>query len=199
MWNKKIDSVLLCFGFQKCQSDHSIYRLKKQKSAEVFLALYVDDLLIFSKEIKEIERVKKFLSQEFEMKDLNRLTYFLGIQVMRAHNKGTFSLGQPKYIGEILKSFNMENCKLVATPLEASSKLCKPPTTRTPKEIDTMKGVPYRELVSSLMYVMVATRPDLSNAVSIISQFMQDSSLEHWVAATRILRYLQGTQDLWLQ
>jgi hypothetical protein len=49
------------------------------------------------------------------------------------------------------------------------------------------------------MYVMVATKPDLSNAVSIISQFMQDPSLEHWVAATRILRYLQGTQDLWLQ
>ncbi len=43
---------------------------------------------------------------------------------------------------------------------------------------------------------MVATRPDLSNAVSIISQFMQDPS---WVASTRILRYLQGIQDLWLQ
>lgn len=98
-----------------------------------------------------------------------------------------------------MKSFNMENCKLVVTPLETSSKLCKPLTTRTPEEIHAMKGVPYRELVDSLMYVMVATKPDLSNAVSIISQFMQDPSLEHWVAATRILRYLQGTQDLWLQ
>ncbi len=167
--------------------------MKNQKSAEVFLALYVDDLLIFSKEIKEIERVKKFSSQEFEMKDLGQLTYFLGIQVMRDRNKGTISLGQSKYIGEILKSFNMENCKLVATPLEASSKLCKPLTTRTPEEIDAMKGVPYRELVGSLVYVMVATRPDLSNAVSIISQFMQDPSLEHWVAATRILKYLECT------
>ncbi len=143
--------------------------------------------------------MKKFLSQEFEMKDLGQLTYFLGIQVMRDCNKGTISLGQPKYIAEILKSFNMENCKLVVTPLETSSKLCKPLATRTPEDIDAMKRVPYRELVDSLMYVMVATKPDLSNAVSIISQFMQDPSLEHWVAATRILRYLQGTQDLWLQ
>ncbi len=193
MWNEKIDGTLLRFGFQRCQANHSICRLKNQKSAEVFLALYVDDLLIFSKEIKEIERVKKFSSQEFEMKDLGQLTYFLGIQVMRDRNKGTISLGQSKYIGEILNSFNMEDCKLVATPLEASSKLCKPLTTKTPEEIDAMKGVPYRELVGSLMYVMVATRPDLSNAVSIISQFMQDPSLEHWVAATRILRYLQCT------
>jgi hypothetical protein len=99
-------------------------------------------LLIFSKEIKEIERVKKFLSQEFEMKDLGELTYFFGIQVMRDRNKGKISLGQPKYIGEILKSFNMENCKLVATPLEANRKLYKPLTTRTPKEIDAMKGIP---------------------------------------------------------
>jgi hypothetical protein len=99
-------------------------------------------LLIFSKEIKEIERVKKFLSQEFEMKDLGQLTYFLGIKVMRDCNKGTISLGQPKYIGEILKSFNMENCKLVVTPLETSSKLCKPLTTRTPEDIDAMKRVP---------------------------------------------------------
>jgi hypothetical protein len=52
------------------------------------------DTQIFSKEIKEIERVKKFSSQEFEMRDLGQLTYFLGIQVMRDRNKGTITLGQ---------------------------------------------------------------------------------------------------------
>ncbi len=76
--------------------------------------------------------MKKFLFQEFGMKNLKELTYFFGIQVMRDHNKGTISLGQPKYIREILKSFDMDNCKPIVTPLKANNKLYKPFTTKTP-------------------------------------------------------------------
>ncbi len=54
-----------------------------------------------------------------------------------------------------------------------------------------MMGVPYKELVGNLMYVMVAIGLDLSKAMSIISQFMSNLSKEHWVATKRILRYLQ--------
>jgi hypothetical protein len=53
----------------------------------------VDGLFIFIKEIKEIEIMKKFLFQEFEMKDLKELTYFFKIQVMRNHNEVTISFG----------------------------------------------------------------------------------------------------------
>jgi hypothetical protein len=56
-------------GFKKCQVDCNIYYLKNQESSYVFLALYIDDSLIFSKEIVVVERVKKSLSKEFEMKD----------------------------------------------------------------------------------------------------------------------------------
>ncbi len=56
VWNEGIDIVLLCLGFQKCQLDHIIYKLKNQQSLAIFLAFYVDDLFIFNKEIKEIER-----------------------------------------------------------------------------------------------------------------------------------------------
>jgi hypothetical protein len=73
----------------------------------------------------------------------------------------------------------MENCKFIATPLETNSKLCKLPTTRTYKEIEAMKEVPYRKLVNSLMYVMVAIGLDLSNAINVVNQFMQDPSSKY--------------------
>ncbi len=67
----------------------------------------------------------------------------------------------------------------------------------TLEKIDAMKGVPHKKLVGSLMYVMVTIRSDLSNVVDIISQFMQDPSLKHWVVAKKVIRYLNHIQSLW--
>ncbi len=61
---------------------------------------------------------------------------------------------------------------------------------KTLEKIYAMKGVPYKELVGSLMYVMVTIRSVLSNAANIISQFIQEPSLNHWVVANKVLRYL---------
>jgi hypothetical protein len=58
-----------------------------------------------------------------------------------------------------------------------------------------MAGVPYRELVGSLMYANVATRADIAHAVGIVSQFCQNPGELHWLAAKRILRYLIGTKS----
>jgi len=56
--------------------------------------------------------------------------------------------------------------------------------------------VPYREFIGSLMFLSIATRPDISHIVSLLSQFNENPSKEHWIAAKRILRYLKGTIDL---
>ncbi|KAG3230861.1 hypothetical protein PI124_g24042 [Phytophthora idaei] len=58
---------------------------------------------------------------------------------------------------------------------------------------DTMKNVPYRSAVGGLMYLMVATRPDLAAAVGVLSQFAADPCPTHWQALKRVLRYLQAT------
>ena len=58
-----------------------------------------------------------------------------------------------------------------------------------------MKTVPYREAIGSLMYASVATCPDISFAVSALSQFLDNPGRAHWEAVKRILRYLSGTRD----
>jgi hypothetical protein len=59
-----------------------------------------------------------------------------------------------------------------------------------------MQKVPYREAIGSLMYASVATRPDITAAVSTLSQFLENPGEAHWQAAKRVFRYLSGTRDL---
>ena len=57
-----------------------------------------------------------------------------------------------------------------------------------------MKKVPYREAVGSLMYAAVATCPDITFAISTLSQFLENPGLIHWEAVKHILRYLSSTK-----
>ena len=74
----------------------------------VILLLYVDDLIMSGNE-KQIVECKKKLVEEFEMKDLGLMHYFLGLEVWK-NPKGNF-LNQGKYVMEILKIFHILECK----------------------------------------------------------------------------------------
>ena len=58
-----------------------------------------------------------------------------------------------------------------------------------------MKSVPYAPAIGSLMYAMVATWPDISHVVGVISRFMHKSGRSHWNAVKHVFRYLVGTKD----
>ena len=88
----------------------------------------------------------------------------------------------------------MTDSKPVSTPMDVNTKL-----TRTEEEpSDEEKRLPYRELVGALMYLAVATRPDIAFSVSALSQFNTNYRQIHWSAAKRVLRYLKGTMNLGL-
>jgi len=59
--------------------------------------------------------------------------------------------------------------------------------------------MPYASAVSSLIYAMVYTRPDLSQAISMVSRYMHDPDRSHWEAVEWILRYIKGTIDIGLE
>ena len=67
---------------------------------------------------------------------------------------------------------------------------------KTVEEREYMTHVPYASAVGSLMYAMVCTRPDLSQAVSMVSRYMHDPRQGHWEAEKWILRYIKGTIDV---
>jgi hypothetical protein len=189
MWNKKIDGFLLSIGFLRTFSDSSVY-CRRQSSSLALIALYVDDLIILTDTLKTMNELKAALSRRFEMTDCGELHHCLGLSVSRDRRRRRLALSQTSFVREVLNRFDMSDCKPVMTPLEATVLL--KPATEGEKLTDLSN---YRSIVGSLMYLMVATRPDMATAVSVVSQFAAKPTITHLVAAKRILRYLQHSQD----
>lgn len=85
----------------------------------------------------------------------------------------------------------MTDANTLTTPLDPNVKL----EIKT-EEDPELEKIPYQELIGSLLYLAICTRPDISYAVSYLSQFNTCFSSIHWTAAKRVLRYLKGTIDL---
>ena len=120
----------------------------------------------------------------------------LGIKIEHDCSVQSISLSQPGYIQSILDKFNMANCNPVSMPMEENIKLsvCMSPTDSEGKAL--MAKVPYCELVRKLIYLAVATRPDISYAIGVLCCFVENPGPEHWGAAKHVLRYLKGTIGL---
>lgn len=177
-------------GFRRSLSDPCLY-VKGSESSQIILVLYVDDLLVVSRQLKAVEAVKRCLSSEFEMSDVGEVRTFLGMRIDRDVEGRSLRISQRVFLENLLRRFNMSECKAASTPIECRLRLKKgEEAERTDK--------PYRELIGCLTYVTLTSRPDLCAAVSYLSQFQSCPTEQHWVHAKRVLRYIKGTLDLGL-
>ena len=149
--------------------------------------LYVDDLIIASNDNNLLIDEKHKLSNRFEMEDQGEIHYCLGMSIKRNRDAGLLSINQNEYLANILKEFGMINCKSISTQMELGKKFAKLEDNESP-----LNTKHYQSLIGSLTYASIATRPDISSAVSILSQFMSKPGKEHWVGVKRILRYIKG-------
>lgn len=187
-WNKKFDGFIQGQSFVRSQTDPCLY-IKHIKEGKMYLLLYVDDFLIVGNDDQEITNLKEKLKSNFEMQDLGDIKTFLGINT-RFSKKGLY-LSQKNYIAQILSRFNMSECKGVKTPMEAGCVIFEETDTE-----ETDENLPVRELVGSLMYLMLATRPDLSYSVNTCSRHQSKPTKQLWTKLKRILRYLKSTINL---
>ena len=104
----------------------------------------MDDLFLTGNE-NQIMQSKKKLAEEFEMKDLGLMHYFLGLEVWQSLEE--IFLNQGKYAVEILKRFNMLGCKVMATPMESNLKLL------ADDSLELVVVTHYRQIIGSLMYL----------------------------------------------
>ena len=121
------------------------------------------------------------------------------MEISRDRKRGKLCLTQKQYLKKVLQRFGMnEDSKPVSTPLASHLKLSSLLSLKTDEERAYMAKVPYANAVGSLMYAMVCTRPDISQAVSVVSRFMHDPGRGHWQAVKLILRYIKNTVDVGL-
>jgi hypothetical protein len=115
-WYSRIDTYLQQMGFEKSEADPNLYYIVVGDDP-LILVLYVDDLFITGVE-RLIDGCKQSLASEFEMKDIGLMHYFLGLEVWQ--EPGHIFLGQGKYVVDILKRFQMEDCRPMSTPMITS-------------------------------------------------------------------------------
>uniref|UniRef100_A0A3Q7HXW2 Reverse transcriptase Ty1/copia-type domain-containing protein n=1 Tax=Solanum lycopersicum TaxID=4081 RepID=A0A3Q7HXW2_SOLLC len=138
-----------------------------------------------------IDNAKQVLKNNFKIKDLRDLRYFLGIEFAR--NSEGILMHQRKYAMELIPDSEMSGSKPCATPVEVKQKL-------TTSEFDDhfkldngnvlLDSGEYQRLVGRLLYLTI-TRPDIAFAVQILSQFMHVPKSSHMEAALRVVKYVK--------
>lgn len=162
-WNDKLNKVIGELNFVKCSKEPALYR-KQYKDQHLLVAVYVDDLLITGSCVDLIQEFKRGMSRKFEMSDLGRLTYYLGIEVIQ-HENG-ITLCQERHAIKIIEETGMSDCNAVYAPMEPSLKLSK---SQKKASIDERK---YRRNIGCLGYLL-HTQLDLSFCVGVLSRYMQ--------------------------
>ncbi|CAN1150187.1 Copia protein [Linum perenne] len=183
-WFERFGKAIARFGYTQSQTDHTMFFKHFDHGKMVVLIVYVDDIIVTGNDAGRIQELKNKLAQEFEIKDLGVLKYFLGMEFARS-KEGLF-INQRKYILDMLEEVGLTNCKPIDTPMEPNLRL-RPSSAEEVKDLGR-----YQKIVGKLIYLS-HTRPDISFAVSMVSQFMHSPGPMHFEAVYRIIRYLKGT------
>lgn len=184
VWNQAIHRVLIEEKCVQSQNDPCLY-MRNVKGKCCYILIYVDDLLVASEHQELLIECERILSNKFKMKNLGEVRNYLGMQVDK-DLLGNFTINQSAYISSIIAEFGLTNAKISNVPIEVSYGKGGNSEVLTNNE-------KYRQLIGSLLYISVNTRPDISASVSILAQKVSQPNQEDWNEAKRILKYLKGT------
>jgi histone deacetylase 1/2 len=189
-WYSRLSSKLIALGFFASKSDASLFIYRK-RNITIFMLIYVDDIIVASSSQAATDALLKDLSQEFALKDLGDLSFFLGVEVQKVDNG--IVLSQSKYAHDILERVGMLNCTGMPTLLSSSEKI----VAQQGDPLGPDDSTKYRSLVGALQYLTL-TRPDISYAVNKVCQYLHAPYTVHYTAAKRILRYIKHTMTVGL-
>ncbi|KAI3438358.1 hypothetical protein D9Q98_000796 [Chlorella vulgaris] len=188
-WHVTLKTELESQGFLPSSADAGLFISSAITATPSYLLTYVDDILIFASDLGELQRIKQQLMRAFDARDLGEAAYFLGMDIIRDRARCTIKLAQTRLTADLLAKHSMTAVRTASTPLSTAIKL-----TKDGDPLDRQHHG-YPQLIGSLMYLSVCTRPDLSQAVGALARYMANPTAVHWQAAKGVLRYLSGTAN----
>lgn len=188
-WYTRLYKELETYGFKASTADPSLF-ISNNKTDTIYLLIYVDDILIAARDKATIQATKDNLFKSFQGRDMGEVASFLSIKITRDRDNLQLKADQTGMINAIVQEFGLDSAKTKTTPLSPGVKL----TQTEGDELDKQK-FPYNTLVGKLMFLAVATRPDIAYSVGALTRFMTKPTTTHWQAAKGIVRYLAATSD----
>jgi hypothetical protein len=186
--------------FKVLDEDHGIYMWTDGK-IKCIMSLYVDDLLIGCTDLDWLNDLKNRFKERFEMKDLGQARFLLGMVIERDLKNKKIYISQPNHINTLLEKSGMLNCNPVDSPMEDGIRLKKdmrpcaegqnlPPYVADPEDCKR-----YQQILGSLNFIMMYTRPDIAFAVNTLSHFSKAPQSQHFAAIKRVVKYLASTKN----
>jgi hypothetical protein len=195
-WNEVLHEYMISKGFIQSRADPCIYvNSEKYYKGMIIVGIYVDDINTIGSP-SDVKPFRDDLREEFKIKEGGLLEWYLGI-AFNQETKGTIYLDQTIYLKQKLTEFkDYIGKEKVSQPLPSNYQNL---LLAAELEEPATEEFPYRQIVGSLMYAMLGTRPDLACAISVVSQFLEKPKPTHIKLVKQILKYLAGNLNLKLK
>jgi hypothetical protein len=169
--------------------------IKRTENLIIIIALYVDDIVLVSSNLTELNTLKADLSASYDMEDLGEVKYLLGIEISRNRQARTITITQSAYIKGVIQKHlaHSDVTDTVSTPMSTDARYVKAlgdhqANSRIIKE--------YQSAVGSIMFAMLCTRPDIAYSVAVLSKYAHNPTPAHQEGIIRVLQYLRDTPQL---
>ena len=173
-------------GLKQLKTDYCCY-IKRTQEEYTILIIWVDNFLAMSTNEDLNNEIEKDLNLHFKVKSLGQPNLLLGIKIHVGVE--TIKLSQSHYIDCLLDKYGLMNANPASTPMDLNVKL-DIDTKNDEKEAEAEENLKinhdYAQLIGSLMYLALATCPDISYAVNRLAQFTSNPKAIHWTAVKRI-------------
>jgi hypothetical protein len=185
-WREHLQQNLEKLGFTVSELDPALFILRKDGKL-MFLLTHVDDFLLAASDRDWCELVISDLQKCFPLRNLGDAQMFTGIEIMRNRVAHTIKIHQHRNVYDLLEKYRYLEAKPSKVPMDPGMKLVK--------EGEPMADpLRYSGLVGSLLYLSICSRPDIAQAVGVLTRYMAKPAETHWTAALQVLRYLTGTR-----
>ncbi|GFV58751.1 retrovirus-related Pol polyprotein from transposon TNT 1-94 [Trichonephila clavipes] len=189
-WFLELENKLIKLKFKKLEWVNCVYMF----GDNVILLFYEDDMIIFGKEMENVNFILQLLQKNFDLKIMGKTKKLLGIEFEEIGN--SLFIHQRSYIRRLCEIYEKYKYNVSSLPISKGQVLSKLDSPKTSEEILT---VPYRNLIGSLSFIAIRTRPDIMYAINVLSQFQANPGIKHWNCLLRLLGYLKYTQEYKLE
>ncbi len=207
-WNLEISSTIVTnLNFTQCQSDACVFVRQSRSGGVILMSLFVDDVFTMCQpaDAAELEECFQAILQKYTIKNLGDAKLMLGMRLTRDETNHTIKLDQELYVKKLLADCGMDHCVPLPTPAQTrqptgATLSLTTDSQMTNEDCQQLKDhASYRALIGSLLYLALATRPDIAHPVAELARHVSNPTDDHWLGLKRILRYLCGTASLGLK
>ncbi len=171
-WNTRLKQELEGMGFTASGADAGLFTAQ-YKGSNIYILVYVDDILVAAKNLADINHVKARLTDIFDVRSLGEAKYFLGMSLDRDRQARTLKMTQERLATELVHKHGLKEGRTKSVPMSTSMKLVQ----AAEDQLLDREEYHYSELVGSLLYLSVCTRLDISQAVGVLARHMARPSM----------------------